>query len=43
MQNVRRALSEARREVRRANEDKLLEALYQRWMAYGKFKDVRKR
>jgi len=43
MHNLRRALSEARREVRRSNEDKLLEARYQRWMAYGKFKDAGKR
>jgi acetyl-CoA carboxylase carboxyl transferase subunit alpha len=43
MQSLRRALAEARRETRRLSEDKLLDARYQRWMAYGKFKDGGKR
>jgi acetyl-CoA carboxylase carboxyl transferase subunit alpha len=43
MQNLRRALVEARRELGKQSEEKLLEARYQRWMAYGKFKEVVKR
>jgi acetyl-CoA carboxylase carboxyl transferase subunit alpha len=43
MQNLRRALIEARRELGKQSDDKLLEARYRRWMAYGKFKEVVRR
>ena len=43
MQNLRRALIEARRELGKQGDDKLLEARFQRWMAYGKFKEVVRR
>jgi acetyl-CoA carboxylase carboxyl transferase subunit alpha len=42
-QNLRRALVEARRELAKLSEDKLLEARYQRWIAYGKFKESARR
>jgi acetyl-CoA carboxylase carboxyl transferase subunit alpha len=43
VQNLRRVLIEARREVAKLTEAKLLEARYERWMAYGKFKEIVKR
>jgi acetyl-CoA carboxylase carboxyl transferase subunit alpha len=43
LQNMRRALTEARRELSKLSEEKRLEARYQRLMAYGKFKEAAKR
>jgi acetyl-CoA carboxylase carboxyl transferase subunit alpha len=43
MQNLRRALIEARRDLAKLDGERLLEARYQRWMAYGKFKEGAKR
>ena len=43
LQNLRRALVEARRELAKVSDDKRLEARYQRLMAYGKFKEAAKR
>jgi acetyl-CoA carboxylase carboxyl transferase subunit alpha len=43
MQNLRRALVDARREIAKLSADKLLEARYQRWIAYGKFKESARR
>ncbi|MCC7081552.1 MAG: acetyl-CoA carboxylase carboxyltransferase subunit alpha [Burkholderiales bacterium] len=43
MQNLRRALVEARRELAKLDADALIEARYKRWLAYGKFKESTKR
>ena len=43
MQNLRRALIEARRDLAKLDAEQLMEARYQRWMAYGKFKEAVKR
>ncbi|MCC6534223.1 MAG: acetyl-CoA carboxylase carboxyltransferase subunit alpha [Burkholderiales bacterium] len=43
LQNLRRALVEARRDLAKLSDDKRLEARYQRLMAYGKFKEAAKR
>lgn len=43
MQNLRRVLVEARREIGKISDENRLEARYQRLMAYGKFKDAPKR
>lgn len=43
LQNLRRALTEARRELAKISEEKRLEARYQRLMAYGKFKESARR
>ena len=43
MQNLRRALIDARRDLGKLSDEKRLEARYQRLMAYGKFKEATKR
>ncbi len=43
LQNLRRALVEARLDLAKLSDDKRLEARYQRLMAYGKFKEPAKR
>lgn len=43
LQNLRRALTEARRDLAKLSEEKRLEVRYQRLMAYGKFKESARR
>jgi len=43
LQNLRRALTEARRDLGKLSEDKRLEVRYQRLMAYGKYKETARR
>ncbi len=43
MQNLRRALTDARRDLAKMSDEQRLDMRYQRLMAYGKFKDAAKR
>jgi acetyl-CoA carboxylase carboxyl transferase subunit alpha len=43
LQNLRRALTEARRDLGKLSADKRLEVRYQRLMAYGKYKETARR